>query len=259
MLFPNRLAANRLKSPALSMIKKEKAKLISSFIAAFLAFTAFSFIILGYPVQVVAAKGVLLAQEIGIAKGQPCQQNPDNCQASFVCDSVTNKCSIPIGGVGCFDKGDCVTQATACQQGQNGQQNSCVINGVGGGGIGGGGGTSPVNSTPGVQGAPQCNNDPNLLYKDGVCLPASEQCSDGSLRCTSSLKDLIVKVVKMLLGFAGAIAVVALIIGGYLYISSAGNEEQAEKGKKVIINSIIGLVVIILSYAIVSIVSTALG
>ena len=37
--------------------------------------------------------------------------------------------------------------------------------------------------------------------------------------------------------------------------TSAGNEEQSEKGKKILINSVIGLVVIILASAIVRIIA----
>lgn len=50
---------------------------------------------------------------------------------------------------------------------------------------------------------------------------------------------------------AGITAVVFLIVGGYMYMTSGGAEEQAEQGRKTMTNSIIGLVVIILAYAIV--------
>ena len=53
--------------------------------------------------------------------------------------------------------------------------------------------------------------------------------------------------------------VIFLMVGGFWYLSSAGNEEQAEKGQKTITNSIIGLVVIIMAYAIVRIVAGLLG
>ena len=58
-----------------------------------------------------------------------------------------------------------------------------------------------------------------------------------------------------MLGIAFAIAVLFLIIGGFWYITSAGNEETAEKGKGTVINAIIGIVIIVLSYIIVQVVS----
>ena len=76
------------------------------------------------------------------------------------------------------------------------------------------------------------------------------------LRCDSTgANDLIIKVIDILLGVAFLIAVLFLIIGGFRYIVSAGNEETAEKGKKTVINALIGIVIIILSYVIVSVVS----
>ena len=69
---------------------------------------------------------------------------------------------------------------------------------------------------------------------------------------------LIESAIILLLGLAFGLAVLFLIIGGFYYITSAGNEEQAEKGRKTLINSIIGLVVIILSYTIVRIVASTI-
>ncbi len=75
--------------------------------------------------------------------------------------------------------------------------------------------------------------------------------------CTA--QGLILWVTERLLWLAGSIAVIFLIIGGYRYLTSAGNEEAAEKGKKTLVTSIIGLVVIILSATIVRIVANTLG
>lgn len=64
--------------------------------------------------------------------------------------------------------------------------------------------------------------------------------------------------IKFILIFAGLVAVLFLIIGGYQYIISGGNEEAAEKGKKTITNSVIGLIIIILSYTIVTVIFRSL-
>src|SRR6185369_3776027 len=74
-----------------------------------------------------------------------------------------------------------------------------------------------------------------------------------------SLSDTIVKVINFLLIISGTVTILFLMIGGFFYVTSAGNEEQAEKGKKILINSIIGLVVIIMSYAIVRIIAGTLS
>ena len=72
---------------------------------------------------------------------------------------------------------------------------------------------------------------------------------------SGTFQDLLMNVISILLLVAGGIAIVFVIIGGYQYMTSAGNEEQAEKGRKILINSVIGLVVIILATTIVRIIS----
>lgn len=77
------------------------------------------------------------------------------------------------------------------------------------------------------------------------------------LNCNAgtSVNALIKTVINWMLGVAFGIAVLFLIIGGFWYITSAGNEETAEKGKNTAVNAIIGIVIIILSYVIVNVVS----
>ena len=76
------------------------------------------------------------------------------------------------------------------------------------------------------------------------------------VRCdVTSPNDLIVRVINILLGVAFLFAVLFLIWGGFRYIFSAGNEESAEAGRNTVINSLIGVAIIVLSYVIVQIVS----
>jgi hypothetical protein len=126
-------------------------------------------------------------------------------------------------------------------------------NNPGGGGTGGGSG----DSIPGPN-SEWCNNDPNLTYSNGVCLPKDAGFAKTGFAGSTSLSDLMVKIIKFFLTFAGIVGVLILVIGGYWYLSSGGNEETAEKGKKAIINAIIGLVVVILAYTIVTIISSTL-
>jgi glucose uptake protein GlcU len=62
------------------------------------------------------------------------------------------------------------------------------------------------------------------------------------------------KVFTLLLGISGAIAVLFVLLGGFQYMTSAGNEKQAETGKNNVMYAIIGLVVVILAYTIVNVV-----
>ncbi len=72
--------------------------------------------------------------------------------------------------------------------------------------------------------------------------------------CTAS--GLAIFVIQTIISFSGVVAVLFLIVGGFFYLTSAGNEEQAEKGQKILTNAIIGLVVIVLAYALVAIIGS---
>ena len=49
---------------------------------------------------------------------------------------------------------------------------------------------------------------------------------------------------------AGIIAVIVIIVGGIMYATSAGNAGNVTKGKNLILYSVVGLVVIIIAYAV---------
>jgi type IV secretion system pilin len=74
----------------------------------------------------------------------------------------------------------------------------------------------------------------------------------------SRFTDIVFYLIRIALGITGIIAVAFIIYGGFRYITSAGNDEAAEGAKKTIINAIIGLIVVILSYVIISVVVNAL-
>ena len=76
---------------------------------------------------------------------------------------------------------------------------------------------------------------------------------------TSSFEALISGIVKWILGIVVSLAILFLIIGGLMYITSAGNEEQATKAKKVILYAILGLGIIVLSYSIITELKDILG
>lgn len=68
----------------------------------------------------------------------------------------------------------------------------------------------------------------------------------------------LLAVTNWILGFAAAIAVLAIIWGGIQYLTSAGNQDQVRSGKDTIKNALIGLVVAGLAYAIVNLIVTTI-
>lgn len=65
-----------------------------------------------------------------------------------------------------------------------------------------------------------------------------------------TLEQLFVRVVNWILIIAAMIAVLYLIFGGVTYLTAGGDAEKVTKAKTTIINSVIGIIVIALSYAI---------
>lgn len=71
---------------------------------------------------------------------------------------------------------------------------------------------------------------------------------------SGTVVSVIGLIIKLALFVAGALAVLFVVIGGVLYLTAGGNDEQATKAKKTITNALIGIVIIILSYVLVNVV-----
>ena len=67
-----------------------------------------------------------------------------------------------------------------------------------------------------------------------------------------SFRSLVLLVVNFFLGFLGLLAVIMIIYGGFLYISSAGEQEKIDSAKKILMYAVVGIVVIIISFALVN-------
>lgn len=72
-------------------------------------------------------------------------------------------------------------------------------------------------------------------------------------------KRLIQTMLNYVLGFLGFGATLIFIYAGILYVSSAGNDDEIGKAKTMMKNSIIGIAIIFLSFAVVNTVLTGLG
>ncbi|MFH1170965.1 MAG: pilin [bacterium] len=69
---------------------------------------------------------------------------------------------------------------------------------------------------------------------------------------TSDLKATVINVINWVLGLLGIIAVIMILVGGFQWMTAAGNEEKVEKAKKIISAAIVGLIIILLAWAIVN-------
>jgi len=73
-----------------------------------------------------------------------------------------------------------------------------------------------------------------------------------------SFGDIFVTIIETLLLFISILALIAIIIGGYQYVSSGGNAEATAKAKSTITWGIIGLIVAFASYVIINFIVTSM-
>jgi hypothetical protein len=66
----------------------------------------------------------------------------------------------------------------------------------------------------------------------------------------ADIRDTIANIIKIALGFLGIVVVVLIMYGGFMYMTAGGDSEKIDKGKKILINSVIGLVIIMSAYGI---------
>jgi hypothetical protein len=66
----------------------------------------------------------------------------------------------------------------------------------------------------------------------------------------TDILPLFSKIISIGLSFLGVIFLLLTIYGGFLWMSDQGNEEQVAKAKKLITTAVIGLIIVVSSYAI---------
>ncbi|MBI4458119.1 hypothetical protein HY633_04105 [Candidatus Uhrbacteria bacterium] len=67
---------------------------------------------------------------------------------------------------------------------------------------------------------------------------------------TTDIREVIGNIISVFLGLLGLVMVVLMLYAGFLYMTSQGNEEQVSKAKAIIRNAVIGLIIIVLAFAI---------
>ena len=66
-----------------------------------------------------------------------------------------------------------------------------------------------------------------------------------------SLEQDVGSVINIIIYMIGIVAVIIIIIGGLTYITSQGDPDKIRKGKNTVLYGIIGLVIVVLAFAIV--------
>jgi len=74
----------------------------------------------------------------------------------------------------------------------------------------------------------------------------------------SDLPTLVGAIINVLLSVLGIVFVILVVYAGFLYLTSQGETKNVDKAKKLLTQSVIGLVIIVAAYAISSFVIDAL-
>jgi hypothetical protein len=72
-----------------------------------------------------------------------------------------------------------------------------------------------------------------------------------------SIRALALKIVNYFLTFLGIVAVMMIIFGGVTYVTAAGKQESIDNAKKIILYALVGIIIILLSFAIVNTILTS--
>lgn len=75
---------------------------------------------------------------------------------------------------------------------------------------------------------------------------------DGDISLRDFITVVVINVVEIILQLVAYAAAIMLVIGGFRYITSTGDQNSMTSAKKTITNSIIGLIISLLSVAIVN-------
>jgi hypothetical protein len=71
-------------------------------------------------------------------------------------------------------------------------------------------------------------------------------------------RAMAARAINILLGFMGIIAVVIILLGGFRWMTAAGNEDKVAEAKKIIGAGVIGLVIILTSFGLAQFILNAL-
>ncbi|MBI4135324.1 DUF4215 domain-containing protein [Candidatus Uhrbacteria bacterium] len=86
-----------------------------------------------------------------------------------------------------------------------------------------------------------------------LAAPALAQVSadvEGLALSTADPRTIVANIIRIALGFLGVVALALILYGGFMYMTAAGNEERIEKARKILVNAVIGLAIILSAFAI---------
>ena len=75
----------------------------------------------------------------------------------------------------------------------------------------------------------------------------------------ASVQVIIARLIRTAITFLGVVVVVFVLYGGFMYMTAGGNTDRIAKAKKVLVNSVIGLVIVLSAFTITQFILSSLS
>ena len=115
-------------------------------------------------------------------------------------------------------------------------------------------GAAFIISMAGPVGAATLSCEDGTEAVSGICVPKSSE--TGQVDKTAS--EVIESVIKWMLGIAGVLAIAVIVSSGLMYVTSAGDKDRTNRAQQTLTYAIIGLIVVLIAYSIVTTVANTL-
>jgi hypothetical protein len=89
-------------------------------------------------------------------------------------------------------------------------------------------------------------------FMDKVKMGAGDAAKRSGLDQTGSIQDIIGNVIYAVLSFSGILLLGFMLYAGFLWMTAGGNADQTKMARQYIQNAVIGLIIVVSSFAIVS-------
>ena len=100
---------------------------------------------------------------------------------------------------------------------------------------------------------------PSIVNAQPIVNATRQECRDSGDCELNDIWKIVVAGTNIIFGLIGSVVLVMFIYGGFTFMTSAGSKERVAKGKTIIIQSVIGMAIMFLSYTIVGFVFAMLG
>jgi len=93
---------------------------------------------------------------------------------------------------------------------------------------------------------------PEGSKRAGSNVSSLAECNIEATEGDNGLMNVVGKIIGVIIPVLGVVAVIVVIYGGFLFMTSTGDSNKVQKAKSTILYGLIGLIIAVLAYAIVN-------